>query len=84
MSLDIARLWRYRPGVRERSRCRDSAILLRYERRLARIIHERLERLGAFAAKTVGAGRLDRTKNAAQANDRARRPRWLRAAFHPR
>jgi hypothetical protein len=34
-----------------------------------------------FASKTVGAGRLDRTKNAAQANDRARNPKWLRAAF---
>jgi len=40
----------------------------------ARIIHERLERLDAFVSKTVGAGRLDRTKNAAQANDRARKP----------
>jgi len=32
--------------------------------------------------KAVGAGRRGRTKNAAQANDRARRPKWLRAAFH--
>jgi len=39
-----------------------------------RIIHERFERLGAFVSKTVGAGRFDRTKNAAQANNRARRP----------
>jgi hypothetical protein len=46
-----------------------------------RIIHENVQRLGMFASKTVGAGRLDRTKNAAQANDRARNPKWLRAAF---
>jgi hypothetical protein len=51
---------------------------------LNRIIHERFERLGAFVSKTVGAGRLDHTKNAAEANDRARRPKWLRAAFHRR
>jgi hypothetical protein len=42
-------------------------------RLLGRIIHERFERLGAFVSKTVGAGRLDHTKNAAE-NDRARRP----------
>ena len=44
---------------------------------LARIIRERFERLGAFVSKTVGAGRLDHTKNAAEANDRARRPKKL-------
>jgi hypothetical protein len=33
-----------------------------------------------FATKTVRARRRTRTKNAAQANDRARRPEWRRAA----
>ena len=38
-------------------------------------------RFGAFAQKTVGAGRVARTKNATEANDRVRRPQWRRTAF---
>jgi len=41
---------------------------------LTGIIHHWRRRLGAFAQKTVGAGRRGRAKNAAQASDRARRP----------